>query len=78
MNRKNNFSRDSLSWAGSGAPNPGQNVGIKLPSDGLGDIYRLHAIRSKLEDGDYVDGAVDGIARFLTETLKKDKGKHGR
>lgn len=78
MNRKTNYSRDSLSWAGSGASLAGQNVGTKLPADGLGDIYRLHAIRSKLEDGEYVDGAVDRIARFLTETLNKDKGIHGR
>lgn len=72
MNKKTNICRDSLAWAGSGVSSPGQNVGTRLPSDGLGDIYRLHAIRSKLEDGKYVDDAVDRIARFLTDSLKKD------
>ncbi len=72
MNKKTNTCRDSLAWAGSGASSPGQNIGTRLPPEGLGDIYRLHAIRSKLEDGKYVDGAVDRIARFLTDSLKKD------
>ncbi len=70
MKKKESAGRDSLSWAGS---NPGDGVaGDRRLAEAIHqDTYKLHAIRHKLEDDSYVDGAVTRIANFLTSTLKK-------
>jgi len=67
-------SRDSLSWAGSHPGGKGGSDGL-MPETMGKDIYKLHEIRHKLDDDAYVDDAVTGIANFLTNTLKKKKGR---
>jgi hypothetical protein len=73
-NRKENTSRDPLSWAGSGVE-AGRKVDRQLTQAIPKDAKKLHEMRNKLQDDSYVDGAVTRIANFLTSTLKK-KGQN--
>jgi hypothetical protein len=70
MKKKESAGRDSLSWAGS---NHGDGVaGNRHLAETIHqDTYKLHQIRHKLDDDNYVDGAVTRIANFLTSTLNK-------
>ncbi|MCE5256600.1 MAG: hypothetical protein LLF89_07125 [Spirochaetaceae bacterium] len=68
--------KDALSWAGSNAGDGRRNDSPRFDSSGQ-DATKLHEIKHKLDDDQYVDGAVSKIASFLTDTLKK-KGKNGK
>lgn len=73
MMRKPIAGRDSRAWAGS-AKEDSRSMGSNMADSRPQDVYKLHELRHKIEDTQYVDGAVNRIANFLTSALDK-KGK---